>query len=546
MAKILFVDDEDRLETVVQQWRRDGHTVEWARSKNGAIVQLKSQEFDVAVVDLLLPEQDREQPKEQKAGAVVIREGRKLYPDMGALAVSANVPPDLAGEFSRLVEADAFIEVGSDGDDWYEELNARLAEAIKERDRVRERHKGIERLFDDESVMAELRKVAGTRKTVLLRGETGTGKGHFARRLAELCGCAQERFKQVNCAALGEHDAVHGALFGLLPSIFTDVGDIPGLFELLGPNDVLLLDEIDKLTIVAQGAMLDLLDRGKFQRFPFCDAYPLPPGLPKARKDEEEARLKERFPDLPERYRHGYGLNEVRQFRGRLILASNAELDQLVDGALLPDFYNRIAGGFSIKIKPLRERGRGYVKEKAEQFLGNDPDARTKRLRGFAAPAIKKLEDHDWRTGNVRELLHAVDGAVVRAKESGYIAPDDIVLLPAPRGSKRRYKFDLSPEGERYAKLLAEFDRDLLNAVAQLPGVRAKKDVAVRLDRPEKEKDNWVSGKVAKIERELGATASLDPLLLTKRRKTKAAADSCSNTQDARSCRKAKMATSDL
>jgi DNA-binding NtrC family response regulator len=227
-----------------------------------------------------------------------------------------------------------------------------------------------------------VRMVAPRTTTVLIEGETGTGKEVIAKTLHKLSPRANKPFAVLNCAAIPE-SLLEAELFGHARGAFTGaVQSRMGRIE-AAHGGTLLLDEIGEMPMSMQAKMLRFLESGELQRV---------------------------------------GDNDVTRVDVRLIAATHQPLEQnAADGTFRLDLYHRLAV-FPIEVPPLRERLED-IPALAEHFLEQlaDADPR-KRLR---EDALARLEQHEW-PGNVRELMHVLERALILSGHSLEIGAADI------------------------------------------------------------------------------------------------------------------------
>lgn len=220
-------------------------------------------------------------------------------------------------------------------------------------------------------IYEQVRQVAAANTTVLIQGETGTGKELVAQALHYHSLRATAPFIKVNCGALLE-PLIEADLFGYERGAFTGAETSkPGRFELAAGGTV-LLDEVGELTLTAQAKLLRLLQTREFERL---------------------------------------GGTKTLQADIRLIAATNRQLDQeAAKGRFRADLYYRL-NVFTITIPALRER-REDIGVLAEHFLAKYAQEHAKSIRRFSPEAIDLLLAHDW-PGNVRELENTIERAVV-------------------------------------------------------------------------------------------------------------------------------------
>jgi len=236
------------------------------------------------------------------------------------------------------------------------------------------------------------RMVAPRTTTVLLEGETGTGKEVIARALHKLSPRAARPFAVLNCAAIPE-SLLEAELFGHARGAFTGaVQSRMGRIE-AAHGGTLLLDEIGEMPVSMQAKMLRFLESGELQRV---------------------------------------GDNDITRVDVRLIAATHQPLEKnTADGSFRLDLYHRLAV-FPIEVPPLRERLED-IPALAQHFLHDLAEgAPPKRLR---EDALARLFQHDW-PGNVRELMHVLERAMILSGQSQQIGAADIRYRRGTRHSK--------------------------------------------------------------------------------------------------------------
>ncbi len=238
-------------------------------------------------------------------------------------------------------------------------------------------------------VRAEIDIVARADSTVLLTGETGTGKELVARAIHDASARRDRPFIPVNCAALPE-SLVESELFGHERGAFTGaVQARPGKFE-LAHRGTLFLDEVGELPLEAQAKLLRVLQDGTLERI---------------------------------------GSTRTATVDVRIIAATNADLDDsLAHGTFRPDLYYRLSV-FPMHLPPLRDR-RSDIPLLATYFAMRCATQVGKTIEGFAPAALDRLQVFDW-PGNVRELQNVVERAVLLTNGS-VIRPEAITLTPRP------------------------------------------------------------------------------------------------------------------
>jgi len=232
--------------------------------------------------------------------------------------------------------------------------------------------------------------VAATRTSVLVRGETGTGKEVVARAIHSNSPNADEPFVAVNCTAVPE-PLLESELFGHLRGAFTGAtNDRKGRFELAGTGTI-FLDEIGDVSPAFQAKLLRVLQDGEF--------YPV-------------------------------GAERPRRTAARVIAATHRPLEQLVrEGRFREDLYFRLRV-VEIRVPALRERA-GDIRPLAEALAGRAARDLHKPAPALPAETIRKLESYDW-PGNVRELENTLTRALVLAR-TPVLSPDTILVDASAR-----------------------------------------------------------------------------------------------------------------
>jgi formate hydrogenlyase transcriptional activator len=256
------------------------------------------------------------------------------------------------------------------------------------------------------AVLERVERVAGTDATVLITGETGTGKEIIARAIHRASSRAGRAMIKVNCAALAE-GLVASELFGHEKGAFTGALERRrGRFE-LATGGTIFLDEVGDLPPPVQVSLLRVLQEGEFERV---------------------------------------GGSQTLRTDARVVAATNRDLEDVVrEGRFRSDLYFRL-NVFPIHVPPLRERA-DDIPLIAEYYVHHYGRRLGKTVRGIAPPAMARLREYRW-PGNVRELQNVVERALILARgavldvcdfEIG--SPDTGARAPADRGE--------GPDGER-------------------------------------------------------------------------------------------------
>jgi len=369
-AALLLVDDDEAFRKVLaRELGRAGYDVATAASGEEALRRVAEREPDVVLLDLRLPDRD---------GLEVLEAVQAASPATDVIMLTGHGSIDTA---IQAVRAGAFDYVAKPCP--LDELEVRIQRAL-ERQSLRRRASILERGLTPPDVAASfvgespefrhlaqlLERVAPTDSTVLITGETGSGKEMVAKLIHARSPRRGRPFVVVECAALQE-SLLQSELFGHERGAFTGADRAkPGLFE-VAHGGTIFLDEIGEVSQATQVKLLRVLDTSTF--------------------------------------RHVGGTTEIR-VDVRVLAATNRDLPALVkQGHFREDLFYRLST-IAVEVPALRQR-RGDVARLAAHFVAalNERYGTARRL-GERALAV--LERHDW-PGNVRELQHALEAAMV-------------------------------------------------------------------------------------------------------------------------------------
>mgnify|MGYP000119550061 CR=1 FL=1 len=375
-GRILVVDDEPTARQGLEKLlRRKGYRVQAEADGEAALQAAADFAPDVVVTDLKMPKMD---------GIELLKQLR---------AQDREVPVIVATAFGEISSAVAAMRAGAD--DYLTkpleidelilaieramERRALRSEAENLRRQLRERDgSGLQTMLGAsapmQSVYQTAQQVAGSRATVLITGESGTGKGELARAIHALSPRAKAPFVTLHCAALAE-SLLETELFGHEKGSFTGADRRRvGRFE-QAQGGTVFLDEIGEISPTIQVKLLRVLQERSFERV---------------------------------------GSGETIKVDVRLIAATNRDLAQAVrEGKFREDLYYRL-NVVHVEMPPLRLRGRDSLLL-AEHFLKRFVDENHARIKGFTERARHKILQHRW-PGNVRELENAMERAVVMCK----------------------------------------------------------------------------------------------------------------------------------
>jgi DNA-binding NtrC family response regulator len=235
-----------------------------------------------------------------------------------------------------------------------------------------------------------VRRLASAPTTVLLLGESGTGKSRLARRMHALGSRAAHPFQVVNCAAIPEN-LIESELFGHERGAYTGaVGTRIGIFESADAGTI-FLDEIAELPQASQAKLLRVLEERRFERV---------------------------------------GSNQSRNVDARVIAATNRDLPAMVAaGQFREDLFFRISV-VRLNVPSLRER-KSDMHLLAHKILAELQPTSERRVEGFTQDALDAMRAHSW-PGNLRELRNVIESAVLLG-DGPEVTAEDLLLSPSAR-----------------------------------------------------------------------------------------------------------------
>jgi two-component system response regulator FlrC len=424
VARILVADDEAGIrEFLSDALAADGHEVEAAADGDAASRALDRRSFDLLFTDLRMPGQ---------SGLSLLRKVRAEQPELQVIVLTAHATVDTAVEAMKLGAFD-YLQKPIGGPDELSLLATRALERRRLLDLEARAERGggggeIQLTYGDPRmapVVSSIGKVARTNATVLLLGESGSGKEVAARAIHAMSDRHARPFVAVNCAAITE-TLLESELFGHEKGAFTGATDRRrGLIE-LADGGSFFLDEVAELRPELQAKLLRVIQERKFERV---------------------------------------GGVRTIEVDVRWIAATNRDLGAMMaQGSFREDLYHRLAV-FPIELPPLRER-RSDIAPLARTLLGRIASDQKRRGLVLSPAAEQKLAGWHW-PGNVRELGNALERAAILA-DGNTIDAEHIHL--EPHGAAARAAATGAAAAGADVRPLAEMERDAIERALRAVG----------------------------------------------------------------------------
>jgi two-component system NtrC family response regulator len=380
---ILIIDDEEKLRSLLSRiiGLEDYFVSEAATARDG-LKRLEREEVDVVVTDVKLPDGN---------GVDLAQKIKSLYPHIEVIVLTAygtiqdGVKAIKNGAFNYIVK-------GDDNDKIIPLLARAMDKALLQK-RILGLEKQIEKKYSFDKIIGDskqikeavelAKKVAQTDTTILLLGETGTGKEVFAQAIHTASPRRLKPFVAINCSAFNQN-LLENELFGHKAGAFTDaIKDTKGLFE-EASGGTIFLDEIGEMGVEVQSKLLRVLETNEFIKV---------------------------------------GDNKSTKIDVRVIAATNRNLQKESDnGTFRSDLYYRLAV-FQISLPSLRERPKDIV-ALAEHFLKQFTEKVNKPVPKMSTEFIEKLKAYKWK-GNIRELKNVIERIAILS-DSTILTIDDL------------------------------------------------------------------------------------------------------------------------
>jgi DNA-binding NtrC family response regulator len=395
----LLILDEDRiiLQSLSQFLRREGYEVATSDSVENALGTLSADQTALLLVDVNMP---------GIKSADFLRDVRRRFPHVVVIVITSYGSIEGAVEATKMGAFDYLTKPIVD-----DEIRVVVEKAVRQQALLFENQtlrRQLDLRFGLENVVGHDQKmlkvfdlvdaVADSRTTVLMTGESGTGKSLLARAIHQRSPRRGKPFVEVSCGALPE-SLLEPELFGYVKGAFTGAtGDKPGRFHAASEGTI-FLDEINSASAAMQLKLLRVLQERCFEPV---------------------------------------GSTETRTVDVRVILATNVDLTTLVASQQFrQDLYYRI-NVLNVKLPPLRER-LGDIELLATHFLRHFCQETGREILGFTEQALEAMHHYKW-PGNVRELENAMERAVVLCRRPRIdvsdlpesLQPEGTMLVSAP------------------------------------------------------------------------------------------------------------------
>ncbi|HWB92513.1 MAG TPA: sigma-54 dependent transcriptional regulator [Puia sp.] len=370
---VLLIDDEEKLRSLLARIiRLEGLTVLEADTLKAGNKLLDREDIDVVLCDVKLPDGN---------GVDIVRDLKTRHPLVEAILLTAygNIADGVAAMKNGAFD---YITKGDDNDKIIP-LLSRALEKVQLQKRVNQLEQQVGRRYTFETILghspliaeaiAMAKKVAPTEATVLLLGETGTGKEVFAQAIHHASKRANKPFVPLNCSAFSK-ELLESELFGHKAGSFTSATrDKKGLIEEANQG-TLFLDEIGEMHIDLQAKLLRVLETNEFLKV---------------------------------------GDTRPTRVNVRIIAATNRDLQQETDeGRFRDDLYYRL-NVFAISLPSLRDRKKD-IPAIADFYLRLFSGKSNKRIDSMSKEFLDRLQQHEWK-GNIRELKNIIERAVILA-----------------------------------------------------------------------------------------------------------------------------------
>lgn len=432
MRSILIIDDEEKLRNLLTRIiSLEGFEVLQAGDCKTAIKKLEQNEIDVVLCDVKLPDGN---------GVDLAKKIKDKFqiPEIILLTAYGNIPDGV-----QAIKNGAFDYI-TKGDDNNKiiPLLYRAMEKVDLAKRVQQLEKQLSDKHSFDKIIGKSKtiqkaidlaqKVAVTDTTVLLTGETGTGKEVFAQAIHQESQRAKQNFVAINCSAFSR-ELLESEMFGHKAGAFTGASkDQKGLFEEAN-NGTIFLDEIGEMSLELQAKLLRVLETGEFIRV---------------------------------------GETKPTKINVRIIAATHRDLQtEIEQGHFREDLYYRIST-FQIHLPPLRERVID-IEALANHFINISSIKTNKKIKSVSTDFNEALKQHQWK-GNIRELKNVIERSVILCDDELTIEHLPIELLNADNTktkSKTLSAFELASAEKLHIQKVMNYTNGNKTKTAELLGI---------------------------------------------------------------------------
>ncbi len=382
-VEVLIVDnDKAHADVVAESLDRVGLSCHVATSGPEGAKLIEQGSYDIIITDLVMNEID---------GLAILARAKQALPDAEVILITGHgtIPSAVAamqqGAFNYLLKPLDLAQLRAVTRKAAE--NARLRHANVELQRRLDERFGFEGVVGDSpqmhDVIERLKRIAPTNASVLIQGETGTGKELVAQAIHQNSPRKDKPFVALNCAALSEN-ILESELFGHIKGAFTDASsDRVGKFEYAN-GGTLFLDEVGDMPLATQIKLLRVLENGEITRV---------------------------------------GSNDPVKVNVRILSATNRNLEDSIEaGTFRSDLYHRLKV-VTVRLPTLAQRS-GDIPVLVDYFIRSLAKKHGKQIRGVSPAARRKLMAFDW-PGNVRQLRNVVESMIV-VDYDGLLDLDDL------------------------------------------------------------------------------------------------------------------------
>jgi DNA-binding NtrC family response regulator len=440
--QILLVDDDQDFQWAMGNvLQAAGYGVTYAKNGDEAFDVLEKHLPDLVLLDYRMPGRD---------GLQVAHELKERIPAIPILMITAYAEIKSAVEAIKMGICD-YVTKPIDNNYLLFSIQRALEkqDLVQEVERLRKvlsERTSLQKLMGKSDPIKKLvqliKKVAPTSFTVLVEGESGSGKELVARAIHDLSKVKDGPFVAVDCGAIPE-SLIESELFGYMKGAFTGAhSNKPGQFE-MADGGTLFLDEVGNLPYGSQQKLLRVMQERCIQRL---------------------------------------GGKKKLSIQVRIIAATNQSLERDMEGGTFrSDLYFRLKE-FMIRVPPLKERKEDIV-YLAKRFMDEVQEELHKKCRGLSKEALGSLVAYDW-PGNVRELRNVIRQAILLCEENAFIEPDNLMFSPClTTSTKGHAAFDYVYDGKKPLKeILKSLSDDLEQTIIKetLTKTKGNKSEAAR------------------------------------------------------------------